>query len=170
MNGAESSNDRPDDPVVEGGVFAALPRTRPQRASARRAAARGKPPKSTNSAKSETAGAAKKPRKATSVAKPATKAGPGPPPTKAKPRSAAPGARAKRQMDRTPPTPTIAEPAAPKQGYEPEEDLGLGGTVNPPSGIELLESLGDIASELVGSGLTAGGRLLKDAFSILRRP
>jgi hypothetical protein len=58
----------------------------------------------------------------------------------------------------------------PRQGYEPEDELELGHTVNPPNGVELLESLTDIVSELAGSSLTAGGRLLKDAFSILRRP
>ncbi len=68
----------------------------------------------------------------------------------------------------SPPAPT--EPRAPKQGYEPEEELELGHTVNPPSGAELVESLADIVGELAGTGLTAGGRLLKDAFSILRRP
>jgi hypothetical protein len=58
----------------------------------------------------------------------------------------------------------------PRQGYEPEEELELGNTVNPPNGVELLESLTEIVSELAGTSLTAGGRLLKDAFSILRRP
>jgi hypothetical protein len=46
----------------------------------------------------------------------------------------------------------------------------LGVTVNPPSGAELVESVADIVGELAGAGLTAGGRLLKDAFSLLRRP
>jgi hypothetical protein len=67
----------------------------------------------------------------------------------------------------------IAKPAeqpAPKQGYEPEEELELGKSVNPPSGAELVESVADIIGELANSGLTAGGRLLKDAFSLLRRP
>ena len=63
-----------------------------------------------------------------------------------------------------------AEPPAPKQGYEPEEELELGKSVNPPSGAELVESVADIIGELANSGLTAGGRLLKDAFSLLRRP
>ncbi len=63
-----------------------------------------------------------------------------------------------------------AEPPAPKQGYEPEEELELGKSVNPPSGGELVESVADIIGELANSGLTAGGRLLKDAFSLLRRP
>ncbi len=64
----------------------------------------------------------------------------------------------------------LPEPPAPKQGYEPEEELELGKTVNPPSGVELVESVADIVGELANSGLTAGGRLLKDAFSLLRRP
>ncbi len=63
-----------------------------------------------------------------------------------------------------------AEPPAPKQGYEPEEELELGKSVNPPSGVELVESVADIIGELANSGLTAGGRLLKDAFSLVRRP
>jgi hypothetical protein len=64
----------------------------------------------------------------------------------------------------------IAEPPVPKQGYEPEDELELGKPVNPPSGAELVESVADIFGELANSGLTAGGRLLKDAFSLLRRP
>jgi hypothetical protein len=63
-----------------------------------------------------------------------------------------------------------AQPAAPKQGYEPEEEVELGNTVNPPSGVELVESVADIVGELANSGLAAGGRILKDAFSLLRRP
>lgn len=63
-----------------------------------------------------------------------------------------------------------AEPPTPKQGYEPEEELELGKSVSPPSGAELVESVADIVGELANSGLTAGGRLLKDAFSLLRRP
>ncbi|MGC2374402.1 MAG: hypothetical protein WA484_11065, partial [Solirubrobacteraceae bacterium] len=64
----------------------------------------------------------------------------------------------------------LAEPPAPKQGYEPEEEVELGATVNPPSGAEVVESVADIVGELASSGLAAGGRLLKDAFSLLRRP
>jgi hypothetical protein len=68
------------------------------------------------------------------------------------------------------PSPKPAEPPAPKQGYEPEEEVELGSTVHPPSGAELVESVADIVGELANSGLAAGGRLLKDAFSLLRRP
>lgn len=59
---------------------------------------------------------------------------------------------------------------APIQGYEPEEEVELGKTVNPPSGVELVESVADIFGELANSSLAAGGRILKDAFSLLRRP
>jgi len=62
------------------------------------------------------------------------------------------------------------EASVPKQGYEPEEEVKLGSTVNPPSGAELVESVFDIVGELANSGLSAGGRLLKDVFSLLRRP
>jgi hypothetical protein len=63
-----------------------------------------------------------------------------------------------------------AEPRAPKQGYEPEEEVEMGATINPPSGVELVESVADIVGELANSGLAAGGRLLRDAFTLLRRP
>jgi hypothetical protein len=126
-----SDTDHPDGPpnaaVPDGGVLAGLPRTRPQRASPRRAAARNKASK--------------------------------------------PGTGTSGRADAKLPSPAPTEPPAPKQGYEPEEEeIEPGGTVNPPSGTELVESLADIVSELASSGLTAGGRLLKDAFSILRRP
>ncbi len=102
------------------------------------------------------------------------------PATRARTEAPAPATRArtghaKRELQppapkRKPPPPAPTEPATPKQGYEPEEELELGHAVNPPSGTELVESLADIVGELAGAGLTAGGRLLKDAFSILRRP
>jgi hypothetical protein len=63
-----------------------------------------------------------------------------------------------------------AEPPAPKQGYEPEEEFELGNTVDPPSGVEVVESVADIVGELANSGLAAGGRILKDAFALFRRP
>ncbi|HEV3095266.1 MAG TPA: hypothetical protein VGY30_12250 [Solirubrobacteraceae bacterium] len=134
------------------GVLAALPRTRPQRASPRRAAARAR-------AQSETAAAAP-PRGegAKTQAKPKPRSKPTTPKASAK----------KKTAKRRPPTPV--EERAPKQGYEPEEEVELGNTVHPPSGGELIESLADIVGELVGAGAGAGGRLLKDALSIFRRP
>jgi hypothetical protein len=136
MSDAKSPNGRQDDSIPEGGILAALPRARPQRASPRRAAARADKPTATI-----------KPADTRTTKKPAA----------TKKRTAKPIAKP-------------AEPRAPKQGYEPEEELELGGTVNPPSGAELVESVADIVGELANSGLAAGGRLLKDAFSLLRRP
>ena len=89
-------------------------------------------------------------------------------PTARKPVAAKKPASTKRRAAK--PIAKPAEPPAPKQGYEPEEELELGKSVNPPSGAELVESVADIIGELANSGLTAGGRLLKDAFSLLRRP
>jgi hypothetical protein len=137
--------------------------------SARRAAARGK------TAKSETivsADAVEQPTKAKPAKKATskTKRKPAAKPKQVSPAGAvgAGGGSPKRRP--RPTTVKPSEPPAPRQGYEPEEELELGNTVNPPSGVELLESLTDIVSELAGSSLTAGGRVLKDAFSILRRP
>jgi hypothetical protein len=171
MSDAESPNGREDASVPEGGILAALPRARPQRASPRRAAARN-----AKSAPSRTAAQTDRPVKA---AKPKAANPPGVRSTKktaAATKSGAAGnsdagskpAAAKRRGAKRVAKPP--EPPAPKQGYEPEEELELGGTVNPPSGAELVESVADIVGELANSGLAAGGRLLKDAFSLLRRP
>lgn len=48
--------------------------------------------------------------------------------------------------------------------------MEIGATVHPPSGGELIESIADIFGELAGAGASAGGRLLKDALSVFRRP
>ncbi len=94
----------------DGGVLAALPRTRPQRQSKRRQSARARNAKRTPAAD--------------------------------------PG-----------------EPPVPPQGFEPESDAS--DPVSAPSAAELLVSLGGVAGELVQSGLSAGGRLLRDALSRL---
>jgi hypothetical protein len=131
-------------PVLDGGVLAALPRTRPQRRSPRRAAA---PADTTTAAPAGTTTKAKKSAVEPAAKKPVT-----------------------RKQRTTKPIAEPAEPPAPKQGYEPEEEVELGNTVSPPSGVELVESVADIVGELANSGLAAGGRILKDAFSLLRRP
>lgn len=135
----------------EPGILAALPRTRPQRASPRRAATR-KPP-------------------VESAARPSTGGATEPSPTRARrPRPASPrpkpSPKARPKRREQPP----GEPPAPRQGYEPEEEIELGKAVNPPSGAELVESIADIFADLAGEGLSVGGRLLRDALSTLRRP
>jgi hypothetical protein len=171
----EQANDADAPPAPTVGVLAALPRTRPQRASARRAAARaqaqsetaaparreGAKPKAKTKPKSTTPKATAKKKPASAERKPNAKGG-----------GASAGARvrtSRRAANRQPPA-APAEERAPKQGYEPEEEVELGNTVHPPSGGELIESLADIVGELVGAGAGAGGRLVKDALSIFRRP
>ncbi len=110
-----------------------LPKTRPQRRSARRGAASN--------------GASK------AVQKPARKAPKKPAqrrPTKRKP--------AKVEPER-----------APRQGFEAESELELGKPVQPPGSSELAASVAELLGELAQSGLTSGGRLLKDALSRLSR-
>jgi hypothetical protein len=160
----EQAND-PEAP--QGGVLAALPRTRPQRTSARREAARAQ-------AKSETASPASVGKqggaKTAAKAKPKTRASAKPKVTpKTKPKAAAAKKPVKRAAAKLR-APAKPEEHAPKQGYEPEEEVELGNTVHPPSGGELMESVADIFGELAGLGANAGGRLLKDALSIFRRP
>jgi hypothetical protein len=187
MSPSESRNGRQTDSIPEGGILAALPRARPQRVSARRAAARTnaatkgeatapkadtartkrvrrapakRPVAAENPAATEKPIAAKKPKARKPIAA-------------KKPKARKPVAAKKATSTKEHAAKPIAKPAetpAPKQGYEPEEELELGKTVNPPSGAELAESVADIIGELANSGLTAGGRLLKDAFSLLRRP
>jgi hypothetical protein len=209
------------DPRV-GGVLSALPRTRPQRASARRSAKRTGTRQSASSerkdAKSETTEAAsnrapaerkvqrlrtaaKRGTGATpkAAARPATRskgtAKPGATPkaaarpatrskgtakakqptghaptTKAATTAKPPTRRAATLRAKAPSRAKQAEPPTPRQGYEPEEEVELGKTVNPPSGSELIESLADVFGELANAGATAGARALKDALSIFRRP
>jgi hypothetical protein len=91
--------------------------------------------------------------------------------TKRSSQSATKKAKASSVKPKTKPASTKpAEPPAPKQGYEPEEEFELGNTVDPPSGVEVVESVADIVGELANSGLAAGGRILKDAFALFRRP
>jgi hypothetical protein len=176
MSPSEGRNGREADSIPEGGILAALPRARPQRASARRAAARTSTAakRGTAAAKTTTATKAKSAQAASSKKRIAGEGSAVAEPLAAKkPRARTPLAAKKAASTKRPttkPTAKPAEPPAPKQGYEPEEELELGKSVNPPSGTELVESMADIIGELANSGLTAGGRLLKDAFSLLRRP
>jgi hypothetical protein len=121
------------------GVLANLPRTRPQRSSARRDAA----------------------RQATPVA-PAT------PATKAKPAAKAKPLRkqttAKKQPSRAKLTAQPIQDPAPRQGFEAESEH-LNDPVQPPGGVDLFASAAELAGELTRSGLSAGGRLLKDALA-----
>jgi hypothetical protein len=101
----------------EPGVMGSLPKTRPQRPSARRKTAQRKPAERTRT----------------------------PAKTKAEP------------------------PRAPRQGFEAESDVEPGKTVQPPGSAELAASVVELIGELAQSGLSSGGKLLKDALSRLGR-
>ena len=115
-------------------MLSSLPSTRPQRPSARRAAAR----------QSAAARAERAP------AKPKRSARTTPRPTP-KPRVA----------------PKPAEPPVPRQGFESEETIELGRPVQPPSSGELAASMMELVGELAQTGLSAGGRALRDALTRL---
>jgi hypothetical protein len=122
------------------GVLANLPRTRPQRPSARREAARRAAaratPDNTQPTQPARAGAAREQ-------------------TTAKQRPAKAKSTAKRLQD-----------PAPRQGFESASDP-VSGPVQPPSGVDLLASAAELAGELTKTGLAAGGRLLKDILARL---
>jgi hypothetical protein len=165
------------------GVLANLPRTRPQRSSPRRAAARARTAAAaTREAAAETPQAAAKPgssgrapttaagaRRTASKAG-ASKAGAGKASTdkastdKAVPRKATKGKAAKSKQSTAAPAAGVT--SAPRQGFECEsEHSSL--TVHPPGGAELVASVAEIVGEFAKAGLSSGERLLRDALSRL---
>lgn len=166
----------------EPGVLGSLPRTRPQRPSRRRESAKastgsGASPTSRNQDSSSASGTSRgsatprgseKPRARKTTAAKASTAKASTARTSTAKTSTAKASAAKRTAPKTPPR--RREPPAPKQGYEPMEEPKAGTTVHPPSGAELVESVATIFAELASVGLKAGGRVLKDALSPLRRP
>jgi hypothetical protein len=143
-------NARREDALASEGILANLPRTRPQRSSARREAAR----RATQAETSPALAPAPPRKRATAKAKPAKVAG-----VKRGPKSgqgtAKPGHAAKRLQD-----------PAPRQGFETEGDP-ISGAVQPPGGVDLLASAAELAGELTKTGLSTGGRLLKDILARL---
>ena len=55
----------------------------------------------------------------------------------------------------------------PRQGFEAEEAIEMGRPVQPPSGSELAASMVELVGELAQTGLSAGGRVLRDALTRL---
>jgi len=142
----------------EGGVLGNLPSTRPQRPSARRAAARtgaGRP-----------ARAEKTPTRAEKTSgEPAAASGGGSErgttPRQRRPR---PSADSRRRNPRPIPPP----PRIPAQGYEAEGEVEPGVPVAPPTGPELAGAVVELVGDLAQAGLAGGGRLLRDALDRLR--
>ncbi|MGA2163367.1 MAG: hypothetical protein ABSH36_02730 [Solirubrobacteraceae bacterium] len=60
-----------------------------------------------------------------------------------------------------------SEPPVPRQGFESEETIEMGRPVQPPSSSELAASMVELVGELAQTGLSAGGRVLRDALARL---
>jgi hypothetical protein len=132
---AGSGNDR--------GVIANLPRTRPQRASQRRAAAR----QGTSRRARSTSASSR------SANGPAAAATSKPPKLAAQPRKrATSAARAPRRR---------APRAAPRQGFQSEAEAART-SIHPPGGPELLTAAVEVVGELAKAGLSRGERALKE--------
>lgn len=132
--GMNDSGEAPATPDTEPGVMSSLPKTRPQRPSARRASAR----QAAAAQSSATADGAPPAAPSARASRPKT-------------------ARKKRPAAK-------AEPErAPRQGFEAESEIETGKAVAPPNGVELAASMVELLGELAQSGLRSGERLLRDA-------
>jgi hypothetical protein len=163
MSVPEDSNGGPDGPSGGPGVLANLPRTRPQRSTARRTAARKAGsasaaevrPSDDPPARVRITGPSRSAKAAANAGKPKPQPKPR---AKAKPRAAA---RSKRAAA----TP-VGDPV-PMQGFESDGDRATRGPVQPPGGAELAASAAEMFGELAKAGLSTGERLLRDVLSRL---
>jgi hypothetical protein len=175
----DPSNDDSSSPVSEdgAGVLANLPRTRPQRSSPRRAAARASAKAKTRAKGEEAAKSEAAPTTATGRPAGAGKRrSPGGAGAKAAGTAAAKGAKATAGAGKRAGAakPRAARPAretpvverAPRQGFESEGERGHG-AVQPPGGAELVASAAEIFGELAKAGVSAGERVLKDVLGRL---
>jgi hypothetical protein len=174
VSGPAQNNGRTEPSGEDAGVLANLPRTRPQRATARRAAARSqdkREPASPNGGSST--GTA--PRKAR-AAKPApARRKAGAVAGQSKPRTGTATKRAARPSSQRPARSTVskrplkrAQEEVPRQGFESEEDRAIG-AVPPPGGTEFVSTAAEIVGELAKAGISGGERLLRDVLSRLGR-
>ncbi len=164
-----------EDTTNGGGVLTKLPRTRPQRSSARRTAARGATNSSARPRKPAQGGkrtAAKaRAADATPAATGPTRDGAPKPAAKSTVRATRPAAATKRSTaPRRAPArkrrSTAAEQPAPRQGFECDGETS-GGSVQPPGGAELVATAAEIVGELAKAGFSTGERLFKDVLSRL---
>lgn len=160
-SGAERRPNQPDTaterqpnqptPADGAGVLANLPRTRPQRATARRTAARSanaaaEQPSANRNGSAPRPAARKPAAKRTAAAKPS--------------RAKAPRAKPARKRQ--------AEESVPRQGYESVEERATG-PVQPPGGTELVGTAAEIVSEIAKAGISGSERVLHDVLSRLGR-
>jgi hypothetical protein len=161
-NDVHMSPPKKSEPPNGQGVLSNLPRTRPQRASARRAAARQASTAPTVAhavAASSNGGPAPKPVGAPAPTAPSTKRGPAPA------REPAPAKRARGSAKPKAVKPDPGPPV-PRQGFECEGERASG-PVHPPGGTELVASAAEMIGELAKAGLSTGERLFKDVLSRL---
>jgi len=167
VSGPKESNGRVETPAGGASVLANLPRTRPQRATARRAAAR-------RSGEAETA--ARTPMAPSEGSRPA----PGPRPASAATKPAKPRPRTAKAAPRTAKAARPSAPArprgalrtvepVPRQGFESEAERASG-PVSPPGAVELLGSAAELFGELARASVSSGERLLRDVLSRLPGP
>jgi hypothetical protein len=154
MSASEDTENRSEATLDGKGVLSNLPRTRPQRSTARRAAAR----------KADATPAAAKAVRRRPAAKAPAKGSAKAPAAIAKTRTAARVAKPKAAAS-TGSTARAAEPV-PRQGFESEADRARG-PVQPPGGAEFVATAAEIVSELTKAGLSTGERVLKDIVSRL---
>lgn len=152
------------------GVLANLPRTRPQRATARRAASRRGG--ATGRAAPQAGNGAEPAKTATKTRQPVPRPRKARATTQARsaPASAAKAAEKTAQPRRAPRPRKISpvvEPA-PRQGYECLEERATG-AVPPPGGADLVNTALEALSELAKASLSGGERLLRDVLSRLPR-
>jgi hypothetical protein len=159
---ARATPDRPGNASANGeGVLSKLPRTRPQRSSPRRTAARAASaaaaaPVTGVAPAASTAPARSHGRSSSPRAKSATARSPKKPA----------GARDARTRTARPAAARVSIEPAPRQGFESETERA-NGTVQPPGGADLVASAAEIFGEFAKAGVAKGERLLKDLLSHL---
>ena len=178
MSAPSDSNGRPSGPQRGDGVLANLPRTRPQRSSPRRVAARkaasaagtpmippedadaGAPPASRRAPLRAVDPASRTPKATTGSQAKAT-SGTQRRRVQSSQAKQRPGGASKRRAGAS-----AAGEHAPRQGFESDFDRASG-PVEPPGGAELVASAAEILGELAKAGLSTGERLFKDVLTRL---
>ncbi|HTB69460.1 MAG TPA: hypothetical protein VK707_00570 [Solirubrobacteraceae bacterium] len=166
----------------DGGVLGNLPRARPQRASARRAAERNGASARNGARKTvikrtprtvskKSSAASERPVEQASAKRSVKPVGESAASSTAKASrrervgvARGPGST-RRPAAKRPRSAPVEEPA-PRQGFESESEAPSG-SVHPPGGVELVASAAELVGELAKAGVSTGERFLKDVLSRL---
>jgi hypothetical protein len=163
--------DLEDQPAEDASVLSSLPGTRPQRRSPKRPAT--KPSRRADPATPDpvavdapaTAAAQSKPRAAGATRPSKSRPAAAPRPTKRRPARVT-DAGPTPETPKQPPSHPRAEPPPPAQGFEANPIVG---SVDPPTGTELLASVAQGATELAELGLALARRLARTLLDRLPR-